>query len=106
MDYIKTKDWYVRKRYPDGKLGYLHRWVWEQKYGKIKNGFIINHKNGNRADNRLANLEAIPVSEHTQVTENKFWNKKTRASVRLGNLPAPTKINGKKLTARQKRRLF
>lgn len=91
MNYKRTKNWYVRKRYPDGSLGYLHRWVWEQRYGKIKNGYIINHKNGDRSDNRLNNLEAIPVSTHTKITENEFLNKKTRASIRLGRLPAPTK---------------
>jgi len=106
MEYKVTKDWYVRKRLPNHKLGYEHRWIWEQANGPIKKGNIINHKNGDRNDNRLINLESIPVDRHTTLTESKFWNKKTRASVRLGKLPMPTAINGKKLTARQRARLL
>ena len=90
MEYKVTKDWYVRKRLPNHKLGYLHRWIWEQEKGPIKKGNVINHKNGDRDDNRLINLESIPVSRHTELTENFFWNKKTRASVKLGRLPART----------------
>jgi len=104
MQYIKTRNSYVRKRRPDGSLDYLHRWIWEQKKGKIPKGYIINHKNGDRSDNRLANLEAISVSDHTTKTENKFWNKKTKASVALGRLPKPTKflVKGKVVPARKR----
>ena len=88
-DFLKTKDWYVRKRLPDGRLGYRYRWIWEQAYGPIPNGFMIHHKNGDRNDDRLENLEMDKVSDHVRMHENNFLNKKTKASLRLGRLKGP-----------------
>jgi len=91
VDYLKTKDWYVRKRYPDGKLGYRYRWIWEQSNGPIPNGYMIHHKNGDRNDDRLENLEMDRISDHVRKHENFFLNKKTEASMRLGRLVGPGK---------------
>jgi hypothetical protein len=41
---------------------YVHRLVWEAFRGVIPNGLEINHKNGDRVDNRLANLELVTRS--------------------------------------------
>ena len=38
---------------------YEHRVIWEQYNGSIPAGAVIHHKNGNKADNRIANLELI-----------------------------------------------
>ena len=51
-----------------------HRFIWEQTYGKIPQGMIIHHKNGDRMDNRIENLECLTNSEHIKI--HKMWSKK------------------------------
>lgn len=47
----------------DGKVVYLHIWIWEQIYGPIPPGWEIDHENGIRTDNRLSNLRCIPEAD-------------------------------------------
>lgn len=42
-----------------------HRLVWEAFNGQIPAGMQINHKNGDKRDNRLSNLEICTPSENT-----------------------------------------
>jgi DNA invertase Pin-like site-specific DNA recombinase len=42
----------------------IHRLVWEAFHGDIPVGMEINHKNGVKRDNRLANLELVTPSEN------------------------------------------
>lgn len=44
--------------------GLLHRAVWEASNCAIPEGYEIHHVNGNRADNRLKNLQCMLISEH------------------------------------------
>src|SRR5262245_28980841 len=43
---------------------YVHRLVWEAFHGPIPSGFEINHRDGNKANNRLDNLELVTRSEN------------------------------------------
>jgi len=43
-----------------------HRLIWRASHGPIPSGFVINHKNGKKGDNHLANLEAVSRSENTE----------------------------------------
>jgi len=55
---------YVHITLPDlGKVP-LHIYLWEDKYGKVPNGFDVHHRNSNRLDNRLTNLVIIDSAEH------------------------------------------
>ena len=48
-----------------GKM--LHRLIYENVYGEIPDGHIIHHKNGDKTDNCILNLEAITVEEHNSI---------------------------------------
>jgi hypothetical protein len=50
---------YYRRR---GK--FLHREVWEAAVGPIPEGYQIHHKDGDPANNKLANLELVPTARH------------------------------------------
>jgi hypothetical protein len=64
----------MRRRNPDGyiqvKFGmnepavFAHRVIWEHVYGPIPDGMTINHRNGIKDDNRIANLELATVREN------------------------------------------
>lgn len=56
---------YIWIRLPDGKGRRAeHRWVWEQANGPIPQGYEIHHRNEDRTDNRLENLELVTLAEH------------------------------------------
>jgi hypothetical protein len=46
-------------------LGYYeHRLVWEMFNGPIPEGHVIHHKDGNKRNNSIENLECLPKGEH------------------------------------------
>lgn len=54
--------WNRERMRPD----YLHRCVWEAAHGAIPEGFHIHHKDENRENNDLSNLEALSPKDHAQ----------------------------------------
>ena len=42
----------------------VHRFIWECLKGDIPDGLVINHKNGDKQDNRLDNLELVTNREN------------------------------------------
>lgn len=44
-----------------------HRVIWEEQNGTIPDGHIIHHKNENKLDNHMENLELIEWGEHTRL---------------------------------------
>lgn len=48
---------------------WAHRWVWINYYGKIPNNMDIHHKDGNKDNNEIENLELLTRSEH----QKKHW---------------------------------
>ena len=55
---------YVYIRDQNGRWIPEHRKVWEDYNGLIPEGWIIHHINGNKWDNRIENLEAMPRYDH------------------------------------------
>lgn len=52
-----------------GRAGFYcmaHRLIWQAVHGAIPEGMQINHKNGVKSDNRLANLELVTPSANTK----------------------------------------
>jgi len=37
-----------------------HRRIWAEQHGPIPKGWVVHHLNGNKGDNRLENLAALP----------------------------------------------
>jgi len=63
------------KTYLDKKTGYyrfkntdkfVHRWVWQKENPstKIKKGYEIHHKDGDKLNNHISNLEMLSRSDH------------------------------------------
>lgn len=46
---------------------YEHHLVWEQAFGSIPEGYEIHHKDGNKLNNSLSNLQLITRSEHARL---------------------------------------
>ena len=60
-----------KKIFYQGKYYSFHRWIWEKHYGKIPSGYEIHHKNGDKLDNRIVNLECLTRGDHVK-KHNKF----------------------------------
>lgn len=51
-----------------GELVYVHRHVMEQHLGrKLDTSEHVHHRNGNKRDNRLENLEVISAADHARL---------------------------------------
>lgn len=68
-DYIlvKAPEWYRGKRYR-GKYCYEHHLVWEKETGcPVPKGCIIHHKDGNKFNNDIKNLQLMSSIEHNRM---------------------------------------
>lgn len=69
----KNNGYWMLNRRVDNKLirAYSHRVIWIFRNGDIPDGLEINHKDGNRSNNKLSNLEIIT---HAQNTTHAYQN--------------------------------
>ncbi|WP_410702339.1 HNH endonuclease signature motif containing protein [Citrobacter braakii] len=58
----------------NGKRFLNHRVIWESLHGEIPPGMQIDHVNGNRADNRIANLRLVDSSTNAKNRKTQFNN--------------------------------
>jgi len=70
--YERKKYWFGPKGYPmiwiDGKNKMLHEYVWEQKYGKKPTSSIIHHKDLDKQNFNINNLQLMKTeSEHRRI---------------------------------------
>ena len=56
---------YLRKT--DGSRELMHRDVWEYHNGPIPKGWDVHHRDENKKNNAIENLECLPKSEHTRI---------------------------------------
>ena len=72
----------------DAETCYVHRLMWEAHKGKVPEKYHINHKDGNKLNNVLDNLECITQKEHAlhtryvlgQLIGENHWNAKIKES--------------------------
>lgn len=71
MSNIDKKGWYLTVNLKDnnGKrvTKRIHRLVYEAFIGDIPKGYVVHHKDGNRQNNRVENLIAIPEKVHSNL---------------------------------------
>ena len=60
----------------DGK--WLHRYIWEKYNGEIPDGYIIHHKDHNKNNNNIDNLELMLEFEHRKEHSPNKNNKITK----------------------------
>jgi hypothetical protein len=72
---------YMNGKYPaiciNGKNHYLHRYVWEQTNGPIPKNMVIHHKDFNRGNWNLENLELLTRAEHMKLHKINYEDKST-----------------------------
>ena len=61
------KSYYLCGQYFQRKGVRLHRRVWEYHNGEIPAGCHIHHKDGDRSNNDVGNLELLPGREHSSL---------------------------------------
>jgi len=85
LNYEKFKVWYSHKGYPliwiSGKEVKLHVYIWEKTNGSKPKGCDVHHKDNDKGNFVLNNLELVTFSEHRRIhagwiRENGKWIKK------------------------------
>lgn len=65
---------YMNGQYPaiflNGKSQHVHRLEWEKHNGKIPEGFIVHHKDENKLNWSIENLELLSRSIHIKKHKN------------------------------------
>lgn len=80
MDYFEGKSFTIQNGYFRRGKNALHRLLWEKAYGPIPKGHHIHHKDHNKLNNSLENLECLSHSDHLRLhmkisTVRNEWHK-------------------------------
>lgn len=59
----------------DVKKFSVHRLVYNSFFGKVKEGDIIHHIDGNKNNNKINNLEPMDYFKHNNIHKHQSWNK-------------------------------
>lgn len=75
----RGKSPYIQIRNENGEREYLHRYIFRTKVRPLRNGEIVHHKNENKRDNSVNNLEAIS-GRAAHLHEHNYWRKPLQSS--------------------------
>lgn len=50
----------------NGKSMHMHRYVWEYYNGTIPKGYVIHHRDEDKSNNDISNLECLPSAQHSR----------------------------------------
>ncbi|MCI8346605.1 MAG: HNH endonuclease [Bacilli bacterium] len=74
-----SKDGYIEIKIQDGKLNknwiLKHRYIYEQNFGKIPDGYNVIFLDGNKQNFELSNLKLVTKSEDLIMNKNKLFTK-------------------------------
>lgn len=62
-----TEHGYRRIRVSSRQQRFEHVLVWESHHGPVPNGYELHHRNGNKLDNRIDNLQLVTRLEHKRI---------------------------------------
>lgn len=68
---FEGKRYYLCGFYFQRKGCRLHRKVWERNFGQIPDGFHVHHRDENRTNNSIENLQLLPGSAHISLHADK-----------------------------------
>lgn len=68
MEYKKTKKGYLRyAKDAEGRLRFEHSIIWEKNHGKIPLGMQIHHKDFDKTNNNISNLQLVTPTQHKRL---------------------------------------
>ena len=88
---------YKQTTLKDRSVVYIHRKVWEEHHGPIPKGMVIHHKNSDKLDNRIENLEMITQTQNMQRSDRMGKGWVVKGGKRARPYAAIRKVNGKRL---------
>ena len=98
---------YYRAIKVDGRKVDYHRYIMQEHLGRpLKRSEVVHHKNGDKRDNRIENLEVMTLAEHTREhMKGRKQSEKVRQekSKRMTGVP---NLACQKLTDRQVQKVF
>lgn len=78
----------------EGNCGkYLHRLIYEEEYGKIPDGYHIHHKDGDKLNNNIDNLECLSASNHGKTHKHSIETRHNLSKMKTGT-SRPTNSTG------------
>lgn len=62
-----TPKGYRRAQWNNGRHQFVHVWVWEQANGPVPDGYQVHHKDEDKQNNDIANLELVTPTDHKRM---------------------------------------